>query len=225
MSSATFFVRQVAFKLASVELQGVTQVRLDAANVDADDQPAGLRAALPQITPLQQYGDMVLVLRGFIMQQAFAADLATAVVLGGWGGLCLQAIMWSHDTHITTPLPPLRSLGVVNTLTDQLLARVAACVASIQGWLTVPTVRLSASLPAGWPAGWDGVWVDDEFSVSELVRHAELLGAGVKWACGDLVLCLSPEEVGFYRHTYAHRDTHTYTRTHAGLYTPRYFRI
>lgn len=173
----------------------MTQVRVDGAGVDADDQPVALRACLPQLAPLRAQ-DRLLAMHNIAMREALAAELAATDTTDGWLRLCLQAVSWPEDAAVTTELPSLDFLDLKQPLNDQVLAQMTPCVPAMER-LYVPSINLTALPASGWPEGWPIVHVDGSLSAQELVRHAQLCGQGVKWECGRLVVCLNPSEVSY----------------------------
>ncbi len=188
---------QVALKLTSIELTNCDQISVSVDKVPVSEQPAALRAHLPRLAPLRSL-ERTLTLNGCTMQPALAAELATAG--SGWEQVSLQSLTWPTDTHITTPFPPLGFLDIKAPLTDTLLAQLQQCVTGAAGvgctWLYVPSVALTAPAPAGAVSTLQKLCVEGAVSVGELVKQAQLVGdARLQWACTELTLCLSLEEV------------------------------
>lgn len=224
---------QVAAKLGRVEFTGHKNVTISADTPGParhpHAQPAALRAALPLLTPTLQAPGVGLTLKDFKMTEGLAVEITVAATpatpvataAAGWAWLSItDAEWWAHESAVTTRLPPLQDLTLLNDYTSvDTLAQIARCAPVVNGGVYVPGHGLPTALPEGvdrlpWAFVGDiGSLGDTETSVDWMQETEK--SVVTRWQVEGICINLTTDEVNADKRLRTH--THTCRHTYSGI--------
>ncbi len=192
---------QVVAKLRSLDIQGCKTVMVgayaeDGTCVPPADQPQAVRDGRAQLVQHVQTRGTQLVLEGFSMSPAFAAELTAVAASAQWGSVSLHGLQWASGVPLAAPLPPLRSVGLRQPLTDTLLAELQQCLPAVEA-LYVRGVALQSMPRAGTCLPWRVSRRLGEENLTDWLPTVTHLVDLVTWDIDVLKIELTKQQAGY----------------------------